>query len=48
MLGRVSGRELLTAGELRSTIEGLADVEGPSTGTVSVLDWLADPSTELP
>lgn len=40
-LGRLSGEELITADELRSTIEGLADTGGMTTGTVSVLDWIA-------
>ncbi|HRE02675.1 MAG TPA: hypothetical protein PLV68_15340, partial [Ilumatobacteraceae bacterium] len=39
-LGRVAGQELLTGDELRSTIDGLADVDGPATGQVSLTDWL--------
>lgn len=46
-LGALARQELITAGELRSTMAGLADTDGPSTGTVSVLDWIADRGTAL-
>ena len=39
-LGTIVRQELITDGELRSTMEGLADTDGPATGDVSVLDWL--------
>lgn len=40
-LGKLAGEELLTAGELRSTMEGLADTDGPATGSISVMEWIA-------
>lgn len=39
-LGVVLRQELLTADELKSTIEGLADTDGPATGEISLMDWL--------
>lgn len=44
-LGRLAGEELITADELRSTMAGLADTDGPATGSRSVLAWIRD---ELP
>lgn len=44
-LGRLVGEELITADELRSTMDGLADTEGPATGERSVLAWIRE---ELP
>jgi len=41
LLGKLAGEELITDGELRSTMEGLADTDGDPTGHVSVLDWIA-------
>lgn len=40
-LGTITRQELLTADELRSTMDGLADTAGPATGARSVLDWIA-------
>jgi uncharacterized protein YbjT (DUF2867 family) len=42
LLGAVVREDLLTRDELRSTMEGLADTEGPATGTVSLAAWLAE------
>lgn len=47
LLGRLQGRELLTAEELRSTIDGLADADGPATGSRSLSAWLAEHGAEL-
>lgn len=41
-LGKLAREELITADELRSTIEGLADTDGPATGEVGILAWLAE------
>lgn len=46
-LGWVLRDELLTADELRSTMEGVADTDGPATGQVSVLAWLAEHGPQL-
>ena len=40
-LGRILRDELLTRSELVSTMEGVADTDGPATGEVSLLAWLA-------
>jgi NADH dehydrogenase len=47
LLGRVQGRELLTADELRSTIDGLADTDGPATGTRSLSAWIQQHASGL-
>lgn len=47
VLGKFARQELLTAGELRSTMDGLADTDGPATGAISVLEWIAARGTEL-
>jgi NADH dehydrogenase len=47
LLGRLQGQELLTADELRSTIEGLADTDGPATGTRSLSAWIREHGPEL-
>jgi uncharacterized protein YbjT (DUF2867 family) len=47
LLGRVQGQELLTRDELRSTIEGLADTDGPATGTRSLSAWIQQHAEQL-
>jgi nucleoside-diphosphate-sugar epimerase len=51
MLSRLVGMALhdvlLTGDEYRAMAEGLADTEGPATGTTALSDWLADNSTDL-
>jgi NADH dehydrogenase len=47
LLGRLQGQELLTADELRSTIEGLADTDGPATGTRSLSAWIREHGPEI-
>ncbi|HWL43619.1 MAG TPA: NAD(P)H-binding protein [Ilumatobacter sp.] len=44
-LGKLVRQELITGDELRSTMDGLADTDGPATGTVGVLDWIATEMT---
>lgn len=44
-LGTIAREDLLTADELRSTMDGLADTDGPATGTVSLRAWLAASAT---
>ena len=39
-LARVARDDLLTRDELLSTIDGLADTDGPATGSTSVMAWL--------
>jgi NADH dehydrogenase len=39
--------DLLDRDELRSTMEGLADADGPATGTVEVSAWLAEHGSSL-
>lgn len=46
-LGRLTGKELLTADELRSTIDGLADADGPATGEQRLSTWLAEHGRDL-
>lgn len=46
-LGFVLRDEVLTRDELVSTIEGLADTEGPPTGSVSLRAWVAEHAAEL-
>ena len=40
LLGAVTRRSLLTGDELMSTLDGLADADGPATGTTSLADWI--------
>jgi uncharacterized protein YbjT (DUF2867 family) len=47
LLGRLQGQELLTGDELRSTIDGLADTDGPATGSRSLSAWLRAHADEL-
>lgn len=47
LLGTVARDDLLTRDELMSTIEGLADTDGPATGRVSFTSWLAEHGTGL-
>jgi uncharacterized protein YbjT (DUF2867 family) len=47
LLGAVARQDLLTRDELRSTMEGLADTDGPATGTVSLAAWLAEQGDAL-
>lgn len=47
VLGKLARQELLTGDELRSTIAGLADTDGPATGTTGVLDWIASRGRQL-
>jgi NADH dehydrogenase len=47
VLGRLSGQALLTADELRSTIDGLADTDGPATGSTSLSAWIGAHGAEL-
>jgi NADH dehydrogenase len=47
VLGRISGQALLTADELRSTIDGLADSDAPSTGSTSLSAWIEAHGDEL-
>lgn len=41
------GQDLLTRDELLSTIEGLADTDGPATGTRSLSAWIQEHADEL-
>jgi uncharacterized protein YbjT (DUF2867 family) len=49
--GRVIGAllrdDVIDRDELVSTVEGLADTEGPSTGEISYREWLRENATEL-
>ncbi len=47
VLGKLARQELVTADELRSTVAGLADTDGPPTGTRSVLAWVAEQGRAL-
>lgn len=47
VIGRLLGRELLTADELASTIEGIADIDGEATGSSSLAAWIADHGDRL-
>jgi NADH dehydrogenase len=47
VLGRIQGQDLLTGDELRSTIEGLADTDGPATGTRSLSEWIRAHADDL-
>jgi len=47
VLGVVTRTELLTPDELRSTIDGLADTDGPATGDASLRQWLQDHGSDL-
>lgn len=46
-IGAVMGEELLTRDELLSTIDGIADTDGPATGEVSFTAWVATHGAEL-
>lgn len=47
VLGTVLRTELLDRDELVSTMEGIADTDGPATGETSVLEWIAEHGDEL-
>jgi uncharacterized protein YbjT (DUF2867 family) len=47
LIGRLTGEELLTADELRSTVDGLADADGPATGERRLSTWLAEHGEDL-
>lgn len=47
VLGAVLRDDVINRDELVSTVEGLADTDGPSTGTISYRRWLADHAAEL-
>lgn len=47
LLGIVMRDELLTRSELYSTMEGIADTDGPATGRVVLTDWLREHAVEL-
>lgn len=47
VLGTVLRAQLLTRDELLSTIDGIADAEGPATGSVSFFDWLPTEAADL-
>ena len=47
LLARITGRPLLTEEELDSTIEGLADSDGPATGERKLSEWLDAHGDEL-
>lgn len=46
-LGVALRDELLTGEELDSTMEGLADIEGPATGSVVLTEWMSKHAGEL-
>lgn len=47
VLGAVLRAKLLTRDELLSTIDGIADAEGPATGSVSFFEWLPTVAADL-
>ena len=47
LVGRVLHDVLLTPDELASMMDGLADTDGPATGTSSVLAWIAEHGDSL-
>lgn len=47
VLGKLQGEDLLTRDELLSTIDGIADAEGPATGPTSLKAWIHDHADEL-
>jgi NADH dehydrogenase len=47
LLGLVLRDVLLTADEFRAMAEGMADTDGPATGTISVSDWIRDHADTL-
>jgi NADH dehydrogenase len=47
LLGLVLRDVLLTADEFRAMAEGMADTDGPATGTISVNDWIRDHADTL-
>ena len=47
VLGAAVRDELLTRDELHSTMDGLADTDGPATGAIALSGWLQDHAAEL-
>ena len=47
VVGRITGQQLLTAEELYSTMDGLADSDGPATGSRRLSEWLAQSGSRL-
>jgi NADH dehydrogenase len=47
VLGLVLRDVLLTGDEFRAMAEGMADTEGPTTGTTSVSAWIRDHADTL-
>ncbi|MGH9171896.1 MAG: SDR family oxidoreductase [Acidimicrobiales bacterium] len=47
LLGLALRDVLLTGDELRSMMSGLADTDGPATGTISIKAWLAEDGKDL-
>jgi NADH dehydrogenase len=47
LLGLVLRDVLLTGDEYRAMADGLADTDGPATGTISVSDWIRDHADTL-
>lgn len=41
-IGKLLGDELLTRDELESTVAGIADTDGPATGSISLMTWLTE------
>jgi len=46
-LGLVLRDVLLTVDEFRAMAEGMADTDGPATGTISVSNWIRDHADTL-
>ncbi len=47
LLGLLLRDVLLTKDELHAMAEGLADTDGPATGTTRISDWIAERGTDL-
>jgi NADH dehydrogenase len=47
VVGRVVHDRVLTTEEYRAMADGLADVDGPSTGAVRISDWIAEQGERL-
>jgi NADH dehydrogenase len=47
LVGWILHDVLLTSDEYRAMEEGLADTDGPATGTTALSEWLADHGHEL-
>ncbi|HEX4162461.1 MAG TPA: hypothetical protein VHZ05_08185, partial [Acidimicrobiales bacterium] len=47
VLGLLLRDVLLTGDEFRAMSEGMADTDGPATGTISVSDWIRDHADTL-